>query len=135
MPRPAPYVNTTSQESSPNKFYVQWTSGSSGAVGTVSRSVGMAATPVTHGSTGVYTLSLAEPWAAGLLRFGYSIKQASYSSSGACHVVLTGDASTNLTTPTLTILVTTAAGAAVEPTTNDVIRVDFELQLQPNNAG
>lgn len=135
MPQIPAYPDFYTFESSPVNLYLHWTSGSSGAVGTVSRKNGFKATPVVHGSTGVYTISLAEPWAAGMLEFKGRVRQATYSSSGACQVQLTADAVTNLTTPTITILVTNAAGAAVDPTTNDFIAIKLELQLQPNNAG
>lgn len=129
MPGPAPFTDRTSHESGVVDTFLQWTSGASGAVpSTLTRSMGVKS--VVHGATGVYVVTLKSPWKNSPLEFTQAIMQASYSASGACFVRVTADASSNSTTPTITLLVVNAAGAAVEPTTGDVIRVSFKLQSQ-----
>jgi hypothetical protein len=72
----------------------------------------------------VYVLTLAG-LPADVIDVTGTVRQASYSSSGACFVKWTG---VSLTAGTVTLLVVTAAGAAVEPTTSDVITITVKTQ-------
>ncbi len=108
-----------------NFLTIQWTSAASGAVPTSYPSGYIRATdefliPVRTG-TGAYTLTLTSQWA--LRSFGIIpyLVQASYSASGACAMQLVEDKSNDVTTQEIKILITNAAGAAVDPTTSDVI--------------
>jgi hypothetical protein len=127
--------NIRSFEAGWNTMWLRWTSGASGAVASIDSTKrygfavpGAAVAPVVHGATGVYVLNLADVW-NDLLDVSGDIMQASYSASGACEVVRTAF---SLSAKTVTILVTTAAGAAVEPTTGDILTVKIELQAYQN---
>jgi hypothetical protein len=129
MATPGPFSDATSYESGRTYIDLAWTSGASGAVpAALSRS--MAIKSVAHGATGVYVITFKEPWKNGILEFSWHIRQASYSKTGACVIQETANAITNATTPTVTILVTTAAGDAVEPASGDVIAMTWALQTQ-----
>jgi hypothetical protein len=114
----------TSTQGGEERYYVKWTSGSSGAVPSFPLSASQGVTSVTHGSTGVYTIVLQNAYYQSLA-FIRDAQQASYSSSGACAIVKTSDTPA---TGTIAILVTNAAGSAVDPTTNDVIELCFVVQ-------
>jgi hypothetical protein len=74
--------------------------------------------------TGVYTLTLSQVYAAGLLAFPrMGTLQASYSTSGACDIILTSNAIA--TTGVLTFTTVTAAGAAVTPATGDTLYISL----------
>lgn len=128
MARPGYFSDITGNESGRVFIDLAWISGASGAVpAALSRSSGIKS--VVHGATGVYVITFSEVWANGVLNMSSHVRQASYSKTGACYVVETANAISSAT-PTVTILVTTAAGDAVEPTTSDVIGITFELQAQ-----
>lgn len=126
MATPGTFSDLTGMESGRVFLDLAWTSGASGAVpAALSRSMGI--TSVVHGATGVYVITFKEQWKSGVLSFSRHVRQATYSASGACVVQMTGNA-INTAAPTITILVTNAAGAAVEPASGDVIGMTFELQ-------
>lgn len=115
---------------------LEWTSGATGAVPALNSAnfphsgVGEVVS-VVRGGVGVFTITLTQAW-FDLIRFvGWTI-QAAYSAAGACNVRVTAN-NTGAATATLVLLVTNAAGAAVDPTTNDVMYVN--LQLQSHQAG
>jgi len=110
----------------PGRAYVdlEWTSGASGALpSTLTQKSGVRS--VAHGSTGVYVVTLDEtPYH--LTNFIESIEQASYSKAGACKVRITAH---DFAAKTITLLVVDGDGDAVEPTTDDIIRLTFAFQL------
>lgn len=108
-----------------NFLTIQWTSAASGAVPTSYPGGYIRATPEflipARTGTGAYTIPLKSQWAArsfGLIPY---LLQASYANTGACAIQLIEDKSNDPTTPEIKILITNAAGTAVDPTTNDVI--------------
>jgi len=128
MANPAPYSDTTNQASGLVWMPVKFTAGASGALPALSAFAqhnGLAAAAKPSG-TGIYTLTLEEPY-LDLVDFSAKIKQASYSSSGACNVEITADA-TSGQTRLLTLLVTTSAGAAVNLASGDVVILMLCLQ-------
>jgi hypothetical protein len=106
--------------------YLKMTLGSSGAVpsdlGTSGVSAGV--TAVSSAGSGVYNITLAGPYAE-FIDFGQSIIQASYSASGACAAFVTAYSGS---AGTIQITTRTAAGAAVQPASGDIIRLKFTFQ-------
>ncbi len=129
MARPGYFPDYSSFESGVVPIYLQWTSGSSGAVPTTLTRKSQV-TSVVHGATGVYVVTFDESWGEGELVMSHSIRQASYSKTGACKVIETANAIATAGTKTITLLVVDGDGDAVEPTTNDVISIKWELQSQ-----
>ncbi len=124
---PGFYINLTSTTPQKALLDLVWTSGSSGAVPSALTTSAEVAS-VVHGATGVYVVTLkGVPYRLNV--FKESIQQASYSKTGACKVRITA---TDLAAKTITLLVVDGDGDAVEPTTNDIIRLGFEFQLSPN---
>ncbi len=118
-----------------NNLWLRWTSGATGAVTTIDPTkrygyakIGAAVAPVVHGATGVFVLNLETQW-NDFLNLDYNIIQASYSAAGACQIQVTGF---NLAAKTVTILVTNAAGAAVDPTTGDKLIIMLSMQAYQN---
>lgn len=125
-PTPAAHGQDTSDTQGGIVHYrVGWTSGSSGAVPSFPLNMSEGITSVTHGSTGVYTVVLANNFYQFAGLGVHTIKQASYSKTGACDVVVTGATGS---TGTVVLLVVDGDGDAVDPTTNDVIYLDIEVQ-------
>ena len=101
--------------------------GAAGAPGTATNSRGfVAAGPITHGATGVYTVNLLESWVA-ILGYSLNCKQAAFSSTGVCDVQLTTDSVKSAGTFVVTCY--TAAGAPVDPASGDILFVTIELQM------
>lgn len=101
--------------------------GAAGAPGTATNSKGFVTSgPLTHGSTGQYTVNLLESWIA-ILGYNLNCKQASYSSSGAVEAVIVTDAVKSA--GTLLIECLTSAGAAVDPANGDILFLTLELQM------
>lgn len=116
-----------------NFLTLLWTSAASGAVptsypGGYTRATDDIKIPVRTG-TGAYTLTLSSPLAGKMFGIIPYLLQATYSDSGACQMQLVEDKSSDVTTPEVKILITNAAGAAVDPTTNDVIGITLITQL------
>lgn len=127
MSKPTQFSDINSSSSGRNFIDLQWTSGASGAVpATLDRNGSGEIVSVVHGATGVYTITLANPW-ADFLVFTSWVRQASYSASGACFVRITAD-NTQSSPATFVVLAVTAAGAAVEPASGDVIYINIEMQ-------
>lgn len=131
--RGGPYGNPQFTVSGWNFLTLLWTSAASGAVptaypGSYTRASDEFTIPVRTG-TGAYTLGLTTAWAGKLFGFIPYLLQATYSASGACQIQLIEDHSDNVTTPEVKILITNAAGAAVDPTTSDVIGITLLTQI------
>jgi hypothetical protein len=113
----------------PGRTYVdlEWTSDSAGGVPTtLTEKSGVKS--VVHGGTGEYAVNLDEtPYH--LTNIIESIEQASYSKTGACKVRLVD---TDLDEKLINLLVVDGDGDAVDPTTNDIIRVTFVFRLFQN---
>ena len=90
MAHPTFYDDMHSASSGRNWIDLIWVSGASGAV-PATLTVSNYITSVVHGATGVYTVTFDSAWNA-LLGFEGFVKQATYSSSGACNIEVTGDA-------------------------------------------
>lgn len=101
--------------------------GAGGAPGVATRSRGFVTkAPITHGSTGQYTLNLLETWVA-ILGYKLNCKQATYSATGADHVNLVTDSVKSAGTVLIECL--TAAGAPVDPASGDILFLTLELQM------
>jgi hypothetical protein len=116
-------------------MWLRWTSGITGAVATIDPTkrygyakVGGAVAPAVRTGVGTFTLNLADQW-NDFLNLDYNIIQAAYSAAGACQVQVTGF---NLAAKTVSILVTNAAGAAVDPTTGDKVIIGLSMQAFQN---
>ena len=110
-----------------NFLTLQWKSAASGAVptsypGGYIRSSDEFLIPVRTG-TGAYTLTLTAQWAARSFGIIPYLLQATYANTGACVMQLVEDKSNDPTTPEIKILITNAAGTAVDPMTNDIIGI------------
>lgn len=129
MGSPAYYSDATCNESGMVRFNLEWASLAAGAVPALSSFAHMAAgyvASVVHGATGVYTITLNDQWTDLIQFVGWTI-QAAYSAAGACNVRVTAN-NTGAAAKTLVLLVTNAAGAAVDPTTNDTLYVNLTMQ-------
>src|SRR5258707_14823502 len=125
---PGLYPDYSSQAQGSVKTPVQWTSGSTGAVPALSAfAFREGIKSVTRDTLGIFTIVFQNA-AAGFIGMSETIVQASYSAAGACHAVIT---SNNIKDPDLhsiTINTVKADGTVVDPTTNDVIALVFDLQ-------
>ena len=99
------------------------TAGASGNIASVQRSRECAATPITHESTGNYTLHLREQWVHFLGGYGL-VLQATFSASGAYEVAIQPP-----TAPKdIPIKVCTAAGVPIDLQTGDILKLVVEMQ-------
>jgi len=122
-PSPGQYPQNGCNVGYVKRVYVRWTSGASGAVATLLAFNEVAS--VTHTGTGAYTIQFTQAYNQSRNLIA-NVTQASYSSSGACKVRKVADAS-EAANGTLKIVTLTEAGAAVEPTTGDVIELTYEV--------
>jgi hypothetical protein len=133
MGRSGFFTDDSANESGQVELYLEWISLVTGGIpATFARSAGFglvspATAAVVRTGAGLFTVQFDAPWALPYLDFAYNIKQAAYAAAGACVVQVLTD---NLmaTTGVMTIEVTNAAGAAVDPTTGDNIRLHFTMQ-------
>jgi hypothetical protein len=128
-------MDQSSQASGLVDIPVKFTAGASGAVPALSAFAqhnGVAAVTKPSG-TGIYKITLEDAY---LARVGFirDVKQASYSSSGACHIQITADTTSDPTDPSVTLLVTTAAGAAVNLASGDVVTITLVMQYLDANS-
>jgi len=126
--KPAFFTDYNNQYSGKSEIPFKVVFGSSGAVGSTPLTRGI--TSVVHGATGVYVITLDKP-AVRLFSWEMPIVQASYSKTGACKATVTAEDVAGA--GTITILVTTAAGDAVEPTTSDALYGCLNLQWNSAN--
>lgn len=136
MGRSGFFMDDSSNESGQVELYLQWVSLVTGGIPTTfARSSGFGLNPtggptvvaVVRTGVGLFTVQFAEPWAVPYLDFAYTIKQTTYAAAGACVVQVLSDA-LMATTGVMTIEITNAAGAAVDPTTGDNVRLHFTMQ-------
>jgi len=99
------------------------TAGAAGAIATVQRSRELALEPVTHESTGNYTLHLKEVWVHLLGAYGLVI-QATFSAAGAYEVAIQAPTSVK----DIPFKVCTSAGVPIDLITGDVLKLVCELQ-------
>lgn len=103
-----------------------WVSGATGAVpSTFIDRAGVYS--VTRTNTGAYDIVLEErPYRFSNLLSG-TVQQASYSKTGACAVRLVG---VDLANRKVQILVVDGDGDAVDPTTNDIVRLTLDCRIK-----
>ena len=118
------------------QLHLGWVSGATGAVPTSFPSgfinVPLEVKSVTRTGTGAFTILWTGPWYAAMVKFVGSVLQATYANTGACSVYVVEDHSTNTTTPEVKILVTNAAGTAVDPTTSDIVTLTLSPVIKPS---
>jgi hypothetical protein len=103
---------------------LEFTAGTSGAVpASLGRAHGIASVVK---SSNDYIVTFEDSYVAFMGGFG-GVKQASFSTSGACSVDASADAVTGAT-PTVTLSPRTGAGAAVALATGDVLRFHFRMK-------
>lgn len=132
------FSDDTANESGQVELYLQYVSLVTGGIPTtLARSSGFGLTaPVTAAITrtgvGLFTIQFSQAWAQKWLDFSFYCQQATYSAAGACEAQILTD---NLvaTTGVMTVEITNAAGAAVDPTTGDY--VSFHWTMQTHTAG
>lgn len=131
MGRPGYFSDQTAFESGKVGIDLEWVSLVSGGVPALTafshKGMGQIVS-VVHGATGVYTITFTDQW-FDLLEFVGWVIQAAYSAAGACNVRVTAN-NTGAAAKTLVLLVTNAAGAAVDPTTNDALYINVKMQSQ-----
>lgn len=136
--KPGYYSDQQAYASGRNSVNLKWVSQAAGVLpavgfpGTIAggwlQAGGGAVNAVAFTATGIYTVTLNDSW-ADLIGFDFFIKQAAaFSAAGACAVFVTADNTAVDGTRTLVLLVTNAAGAAVNPAVNDVISLEITLQ-------
>jgi hypothetical protein len=111
----------------------QFTVGAAGAVGSVQRSREMAATPVVHGTAGLYTFVFKEAWAH-LAGMDVKVVDAAFSTAGARNV----DIISNTLAVDGKIQVRFSKGtdySVVDPASGDIVKAVFFLQkIKPSGA-
>lgn len=112
-PAPGNYVDATDTQGGVVTYRIRFTS--PGASSPTTFTANSQITSVTYSGTGVYTIVLGSAFFQ-VLETRASIKQASYSASGACGARWTSD-----TTATVVLTTETAAGAAVATASGDVV--------------
>jgi len=135
MGRAGYFGDDTANESGQVELYLQYTSLVTGGIPTtLSRSSGFglgAVAAIARTGVGLFTIQFDQIWTLKYLDFNGVFQQAAYSAAGACEVqILTDTVATN---GQMTIEVTNAAGAAVDPTTNDIIT--YHWTMQSHTAG
>lgn len=112
-----------------NRLVIKYTCGSSGAVPTYPGSLTLAPTDqvsnVALSGTGVLTVTLRDQWEHYIGKTA-DIVQSSYSASGACGLKTTTVNSGN-STQNLVFTFVTAAGAAVNPASGDIVILVIDL--------
>jgi hypothetical protein len=122
-PSPGYFPDQSANVGGKKTLCVKWVSGSSGAVATTYPF--MEVTSVTLSSTSTYTIQFTQAWATnGSRGMIETITQASYSKTGACHLVKISDDST---AGTLVVMAVDAAGDATAPTTGDILELEFDV--------
>lgn len=104
----------------------QFTAGAAGAVASVQRSRELKVTPVTHGTTGLYTFNFKEIWQH-LAGVAVEALQATFSTGGACQC----DIIVNNIKVDGTIQVRFSKGtdySVVDPASGDIVKAVFFLQ-------
>jgi hypothetical protein len=125
---PGFYVDLSSYQAGRCFIDLIYTSGASGAVPSPLGNFAFGITSVTRTGTGLFTIVF-DGQASALLNYTLNNHQATYSASGACFVQVTG---VTLSTRTITIQTVTAAGAAVDPASGDILHMTFQFQLYGN---
>ena len=87
--------------------------GATGAPGTYVQNWGFGATPLTRTSAGVYTVTLAEPWAGGIIWYSANTKQGTVAAGDGLFGIVTADTVATTGTFTLTMLNNSAAAAEI----------------------
>jgi hypothetical protein len=122
-PAPGFYPDRTANVGFVKDLFIEWTSGSSGAVAS---SPGYnEVVSITRTGTGAYTIQFSQAY-NGARCMSWSITQASYAKTGACDVRHVADAN-EASNGTLKVLTVDGDGDAVDPTTGDVIRVCYQV--------
>lgn len=130
MGRPGYFSDDTANESGQVELYLQYTSGATGAIPTTllrSSGFGLGSTAaIARTGVGLFTIQFDQIWALKYLDFNGVFQQAAYSAAGACEVqILTDTVATN---GQMTIEVTNAAGAAVDPANGDIVTYHWTMQ-------
>lgn len=128
------FMDDSANESGQVELFLQWASLVTGGIPTtLTRASGFgtiapATAAIVRTGVGLFTVQFERAWALPYLDFNNGqIKQATYSAAGACSVVIVSDALV-ATTGVITIQINNAAGAAVDPTTGDIIRLHWTMQ-------
>lgn len=108
-------------------LYVKFVSGASGAVPTALAILGEIQT-VTRTGTGAYTVQFSQSYYQAIEFAGSVTQAAGYANTGACTVYQVYDTA-EATAGTVKFLVTNAAGTAVDPAVNDVVKVHLTVQV------
>jgi hypothetical protein len=131
MANPILNMDHGSGEPTAEHLYCEFTATTSGAVPTSltrAREFRTSSIAVVKPSgTGLYDFFLKEPWAK-LLDWSCRTIQASYSASGACYGEVTVDNVATVAAPKVRVTFFTAAGAAVDLATGDIVRLRLDLQ-------
>lgn len=113
-------------ESNVAKLWLEFPVGASGAVGTVVRSRGFAATPVVRNSAGNYTASLAEAWNAVVAARVDVIDSAA--STGNARSAMITVRTPGGSSPLVTFQCLDETGAAADPRNGATVVLSLELQ-------
>ena len=120
------YMDRSAEIGAVKDLFVKFTSGASGAVPAALGILG-GITSVTRTGTGAYTVQFNQSYYQ-VVQFCGNVAQATYSSSGACDVRQISDAN-EAANGTVKFLTVTAAGAAVDMSSGDVLHMTLTVQV------
>ncbi len=115
----------------PNREMVQvkWVSGATGAVPStiLGFKFHQGIKSVTRSTTGTFRITFQAACAAYIGMTIAEVNQASYANTGACSVYVLSNQSEVVANHYIDIITTNAAGTIVDPTTNDVVCLEFAM--------
>lgn len=120
------YPDRTAAIGAIKDLYVKFVSGANGAVPAALSILGEIIS-VTRTGTGAYTVQFSQSYYQAI-EFAGTVTQASFSTSGACFIQQVADAN-EAANGTVKFQCYTQAGAAVDPTTGDIVKVHFTVQI------
>jgi hypothetical protein len=106
----------------------KWVSGATGAVPALSTfKFSQGIKSVSRTSTGLFRITFKAPCAAYIGMTVNEVHQATYANTGACSVYMKSNQSSVVGSGYVDINITNAAGTLTDPTTNDVVCLEFAL--------
>jgi hypothetical protein len=125
---PGLYPDYSSMAQGRTLVQVKWTSGATGAVPALSTfKFHSGVKSVTRTSTGLFRITFNAPCAAYIGMTVNEVHQVTYANTGACSIYMKSNQSSVVGSGYVDINITNAAGTLVDPTTGDVVALEFAM--------